>query len=124
MKNASQSLFAGMILLAGLTLTPAHAAPAQAGLPLGTIRTIQDNAQAARDNAGIYQWRRVTLEVERIVAAERSLEQALPKGNAPAPATALRQAVLELRSARFDHDVKRTQAAAAQVSAQCALLLG
>lgn len=126
MKKIS-SLFVGAALLAcaAFPLTTA-AAPAatsapQAALPLGTIRTIQINAAAAHDNAGIYQWRRVNLEVERIAASEHALEQS--SAATAAPAQALRQAVLELRSAWFDHDKARTQAAADQITAQCALLL-
>ncbi|MGI4788175.1 MAG: hypothetical protein ACRYFS_04925 [Janthinobacterium lividum] len=123
MKNTSQ-LSAIAVLLICFSFGPAHAGlNAQTKLPVGTIRTIQTNAEAAHANAANYQWRRVNLEVDRIVAAEHSLEETLANDPVPAPAEALRRAVLDLRSARLAHDPNRTQAAADQVTTQCALLL-
>lgn len=111
-----QNTFAA-VAVACLALSPlvAQAAPTMPLVP--TLRVIQGNADAARANAGIYQWKRVNLEVDRIVAAEHALEAA---GTADA---ALRAAVLSLRSARQAHDPDATVHAAGTVSAFCASAL-
>ncbi len=123
MKNTSP-LSAAAVLLICFSFGPAHAElTGQANLPVATIRTIQTNAEAAYANAANYQWQRVNLEVDRIIAAEHALEISRTNDPVPAPATALRRAVLDLRSARLARDPKRLQAAADQAAAQCALLL-
>ena len=101
---------AATVLCLALSPLVAQAAPA---MPTATLRVIEGNADAARANAHIYQWKRVNVEVDRIVAEEHALESA---GTADA---SLRSAVLSLRSARQAHDSDATVRAAAAVSALC-----
>ncbi len=100
--------------LACLTLSPLVAQAAPAAAEAATLRSIQGNADAARANAHIAQWKRVNIEVDRIAQDEHTLEAA---GVAD---TALRAAVLALRSARQAHDGGMTERTAATVSALCA----
>jgi hypothetical protein len=111
-----QNTFAAAAV-ACLALSPLVAQAAPAGSPVPTLRVILGNADAARANAGIYQWKRVNVEVDRIAAAEHTLESA---GAADA---ALRTAVLSLRSARQAHDSDATAHAATTVSTLCASML-
>jgi hypothetical protein len=103
-------------IAACLVLGPLAAQAAPTLSPAPTLRAIQGNADAARANARISQWKRVNLEVDRIVADEHALES---EGSADA---ALRTAVLALRSARQDHNSAATMHAASEVSALCASL--
>jgi len=111
-----QNTFAAAAL-ACLAFSPLIAQAAPGMPPALNLRVIQGNADAARVNAGIYQWKRVNVEVDRIAAAEHALEAA---GTADA---VLRTAVLSLRSARQAHDSDATIRAATAVSALCAAAL-
>lgn len=109
-------LIRNTVALICLALSPltAQATPPSPSIP--TLRAIQGNADAARANARIYQWKRVNVEVDRIVADEHALESV---GVADA---SLRTAVLALRSARQDHNSAATMHAASEVSDLCASL--
>ena len=65
-----------------------------------SVRVIRENAELVDHNAGIYQWRRVNLEVDRIVAAARDVRK---HSNAALTekVTVLTRMVSELRDARL-----------------------
>lgn len=90
-------------------------------LPTSALSVMAGNAEAARTNASNYQWKNVNLEVRRIAAAEKQIEQS-SAGNADLTArlAPLRDAVLSLRSGSKSHDSKVTQDAAQRVSSLCA----
>src|SRR5437868_4641902 len=96
----------------------------KAARPIKALQAIQSNAQEARRNAAIYQWKRVNREVDRIVADERKVQSALASDSSlTKQAEALHKAVSDLRSARLDHDVDRIAAATEKLSAVTAELL-
>ncbi len=90
----------------------------KSALPIRALQAIQTNARDAGRNAAIYQWKRVNLEVDRIVSDEHKVQRALAADSALASqAEALHAAVSDLRSARLNHDVDRIVAATAKLSA-------
>jgi hypothetical protein len=109
-------------LLATLALSTASIADTGTATQNYRLQQIAANAGAAGANAHIYQWRRVNLEVDRIDADEHALEIAGVAGDAN-QALMLRQAVLNLRSARQEHDTTAVQESAAQVITACESLL-
>ncbi|HLK59297.1 MAG TPA: hypothetical protein VKU00_22245 [Chthonomonadaceae bacterium] len=86
-------------------------------IPQKAVHTIQVNADAVVHNAHIYQWERVNLEVDRIVAAEKQVQKALTSDSThAAEAKELSQTVKELRSARLNRDVDRLEKVGAELS--------
>jgi hypothetical protein len=88
----------------------------------GLVRSIQENADAINKNAVIRQWKRVHLEVGRIVSDDQKLDRSEPsisKGDADD----LHHAVSALRSAAADNDVVKTENASERVWAVCHRLL-
>ena len=73
------------------------------------VRDIQENAAATASNATIYQWKRVNLEVDRIVADFRKLPTIQQSEE-------LKQTVQELRSARTNRNRDHVVAAAQRLS--------
>jgi hypothetical protein len=120
------------ILIASLTLgivslalgMPATASETQTStFSMRAVQEMQGNADAAASNGAHYLWRRVDLEVERITAKEHEIEMSIVGDtNLQQQTKTLQIDVLALRSARFSQDAERTQDAARQVAAQCALL--
>lgn len=99
---------------AGAASSAADTLPAKAG---DTLHTIGANAVAAAGNARICQWRRVNLEVDRVAAADNSLQSELAGDSVrQADLGRLHDAVISLRAARVDRDVERTRAAASKVA--------
>ncbi len=104
-----------MTALAG-TLSLAQPKPAAS---TAALRRIQANATWLRHDASIYQWERVDNEVDRIVAAARSLQKGLGSGDA----ATLSEAVHALRSAGLSRDVAGLSSAAEKLSSLSSDLL-
>lgn len=73
-----------------------------------SVRVIRENAELVDHNAGIYQWKRVNLEVDRIVAAAKEVQKHSDAGMT-AKATVLTQMVSELRAARLHRRIDALQ---------------
>src|SRR5579871_2453066 len=70
-------------LLFSAPLSAAHAqTTGKPSLPIKTLHAIQENVQAAQQNAHIYQWVRVNQEVDRVVADAHKVEKALAGNSA------------------------------------------
>lgn len=112
-------------LIAAAPLSSAHAqAAAKSALPVAALRSIRENAEAAQQNANIYQWARVNREVDRVVADARKVQKALSADSALAKqGQEFADAVSALRSARLAHSPERIAAAADKLAALCESLL-
>jgi len=112
-------------LLFSAPLSAAHAqTTGKPSLPIKTLHAIQENVQAAQQNAHIYQWVRVNQEVDRVVADAHKVEKALAGNSALAQqGTELSEAVKALRSARLANNVEGIAAAAQKLNAVCNTLL-
>ena len=112
----TQIAFALILGLVAATTGSLQAQPANPAAVRTALHRIEENAQAARDNATLYQWKRVNNEVDRLVAAEKSVEKALSAETAQKESvTALQEAVRELRQGRLNHDVERIKASSERV---------
>jgi hypothetical protein len=104
--NRAQITFALALCLGAGVTRGIQAQPSNASGLRGSLHRIEANARAARDNAAIYQWKRVNYEVDRIVAAEHAVEKVLASdAGQKERVAALHEAVGELRKARLNHDV-------------------
>lgn len=112
-------LGASALALGYITQVGSHAV-AQAtnsAVPTAALRAIRENVQAVQHNAEIYQWMRVNLEVDRIIAAAHKVEKALVADTSQREqAEALGQAIRDLRSGRLNHNPDRIVAAAQKLA--------
>jgi DNA repair ATPase RecN len=97
---------------------PALAADKQDKALHNALNRIQENCRLVDEYAPIYEWNNVNKEVDRIVAAQHKIDQAM-KADAghKAQVEALDAAVKELRSARLNQNPDRAVAAADKVKA-------
>jgi hypothetical protein len=111
--NRTQIAFA-LTLSLGLTLANGlQAQPTGSPAVKESLHRIEENARDARENAAIYQWKRVNFEVDRIVSAEKAVEKALGgKG-----VNTLHDAVSALRKARLDRNADAVKSSADSVMA-------
>lgn len=104
------------LLLFVLILSPLTARGDRGTVEERAIRQVTENAQWASDNAHIYQWKRVDLEVERVTAGTRTLDQTMH--GAAAHHIGLRQlqaAVKNLRRGRAHREPSEVVEAAHRV---------
>jgi hypothetical protein len=112
-----------VMVMVGTAVQFSQAQPG-ATLPARAIHKIEVNAGYIKHDAAISQFERVDDEVDRILAAGRSLHRALASDPAHhAQAEALAQVLHDLRSADWDRNVDRLEAAAEKLSALSADLM-
>jgi 23S rRNA G2445 N2-methylase RlmL len=100
-------------------LSGAQAAPKTNGTKVA-ISAIRENALAVQQNAAIYQWKRVNLEVDRIASVDIKIQATM---GSDTDAIALNTAIHSLRKARLDHNSEAAVDAAKSVAEICNRML-
>ena len=114
--------FALLLIVSGMSVTAGHAQGHNPVENSTRLRAMRKNALDAAANAGIYQWKRVNREVDRIAAdadkiAAQSPPVVMPEGRE------LQQATRELRSARLQRNPEHIVRAAQRIVSLCDALL-
>ncbi len=123
------SAFALLLLLNGMQVSAGHApGRSQGDDAVRLLRALRQNALDAGSNVGIYQWKRVNRETDRIAADARKFSAlpapAMPPGqNAQQAMQDLQQAAHDLREARLQRDAVQMDEAAHRLAAACDTLL-
>ncbi len=108
----------GVVVMLVVTGVQFSQAQSQTAFPVRAAHRLLDNVRYIKHDAQIYQFERVDDQVDRIVAAGRSLHKALDANPARhAELAALDREITALRSAQWDRNVNGLEAAAEKLSA-------
>jgi hypothetical protein len=107
-----------LVLAAAIAVGSAGASASPDGAA-GAIRSIHSNAADIRANARIYQWRRMSANLARIVAAERNLNRCTSTSQAQPRVSKIDAAIHDLRAAWMAHDTGRIRRTAEILETVC-----